>query len=207
MKQISGPHGIEIFSNIITADEAEYVIDDIESSVNGAGSCNVSWGTPELHSPDISCLRGNEAINISQHSFMNKECDCGLRELDSRMGKIMLKCLESYAIKYGVGFSQDEGFIVVKQGDKHIDRIGIDDNPFVNRLVSMNMPLNLEPGKEYMRFHHLDYSISLSSPSLILFPSNFLFAYSKNKNEDLYEVQNYLNDNPTQEYLKEVFSD
>lgn len=207
MKEIDNlPHGIEIYSGIISADEAEYFIDTIEAATYSSGKCDAKWGTPQLHSPDISCLRRNLAINLSQHSFQNTECDCGIRQVESALGKIMLKCLEKYTNKYSVSFTQDEGFLIVKRGEKHVDKVGVDDNPFVNRVLSMHMPLNVEKGREYIKFPNIDYSISLSYPSLIFFPSNFLFSYSKNNYDDLYEVQNFFNDNPSQEYFEQAFN-
>jgi hypothetical protein len=88
-----------------------------------------------------------------------------------------------------------------------VEELGVDDNPFINRVISMHMPLNINGGQEYIKFQHLDFSITLTGPSVILFPSNFIYSYSKTKNEGLYEIQNYLNNNPTQEFLEAVFND
>jgi hypothetical protein len=208
MKQLNNlPKGIEIFTQMLSSIEAEYLIDKIESGIGSENNCKCEWGIPVLHSPDASCLRRNLAINISEHSFQNTECNCGIREIDSMIGKIMLKCLDKYTSKYGIPFTQDEGFIVVKQGDEHVEEFGVDDNPFINRVISMHMPLNINGGQEYIKFQHLDFSITLTGPSVILFPSNFIYSYSKTKNEGLYEIQNYLNNNPTQEFLEAVFND
>ena len=119
----------------------------------------------------------------------------------------MLKCLEKYATKYGIGFTFDEGFVAIKQEEEHIPETGIDDNPFVNRILSMHFPLNPNSSKEYLKFPNIDYSISLSSPSIIMFPSNFLFAYQKPYQEGLYEIENFFNDNPSQEYYEQVFGE
>lgn len=208
MDQISNlPLGVEIYTKIMSPLEAEYLIDKIENSINFSDECNCSWGEPSLHSPDITCLRRNLAINLSNHAFLNTKCVCGIREIDAMLGKIMLKCLKKYTDKYPIGFTQDEGMIVVKQGDNHMDVEGVDDNPFVNRVLSMHMPLNIDSSIEYINFPVLDFSISVSSPSIILFPSNFIYAYSKINNPGLYEVQNYLNNNPSQEYLESIFSE
>lgn len=208
MKEIVNlPHGIEVYSGIISNGEAEFLIDKVESAINSKNKCDVHWGTPTLHSPDITCLRKNLAVNLSEHSFMNTSCNCGIKEIESTLGKAMLKCLDKYTKKYSIGLTQDEGFLIVKQGEDHTVDTGIDDNPFVNRVLSMHFPLNLEGGREYIKFNNIDYSISLSLPSIILFPSNFLFAYSKSKNDGLYEIQNFFNDNPSQEYFEQVFSE
>lgn len=209
MKEIENlPRGIEVYSNIISFPEADYFIDSLESAINSNSKCSVEWGTPTLHSPDITCLRGDQAITLSDHAFKNTECDCGIKSLESMLGKVMLKCLEKYSLKYGVGFTYDEGFIAIRQHEKsHISETGIDDNPFVNRTLSMHFPLNPNPSIEYIKFKNIDYSLSLSSPSIVLFPSNFLFAYEKPFQEGLYEIQNFFNDNPSQEYFEQVFGE
>lgn len=207
MKQLDNlPVGIEIFTNIISNLEAEYLIDKVENAVNENNNCSCKWGIPSLHSPDITCLRRNLGINISEHGFLNADCDCGIREIDATIGKLMLKCLEKYIAKYSIGFTQDEGLIIIKQGEDHVTENGIDDNPFVNRVLSMHMPLNISDGQKYMYFPFFDFEISLSSPSIILFPSNFIYSYSKSKIDGLYEVQNYLNNDPSQEYLNQIFA-
>lgn len=208
MKEVNNlPIGIEVYSGIMSSDEAELIIDQIESAVNSNNKCDVHWGTPTLHSPDVTCLRRGEAINLSEHSFQNANCNCGIREIEIKLGKIMIKCLEKYSDKYSVGITQDEGFIIVRQTDEHISEYGVDDNPFVNRLLSLHFPLNLIPGSKYIEFKNLDYSLSLSYPSIIIFPSNFLFSYSKEKQDGLYEIQNFFNNNPSQEYFEKVFSE
>ena len=208
MKEIKDlPPGIEIYSNIISYPEAEFLIDNLESSINSDSECEISWGIPQLHSPDITCLRGDKAVALSDHAFKNINCDCGIKQIESMLGKVMLKCLEKYATKYGIGFTFDEGFVAIKQEEEHIPETGIDDNPFVNRILSMHFPLNPNSSKEYLKFPNIDYSISLSSPSIIMFPSNFLFAYQKPYQEGLYEIENFFNDNPSQEYYEQVFGE
>lgn len=208
MKEIKDlPPGIEVYSNIISYPEADFLIDNLESSINSDNDCNVEWGIPQLHSPDITCLRGDQAIALSDHAFRNVDCDCGIKQIESMLGKVMLKCLEKYATKYGIGFTFDEGFVAVKQSEGHISETGVDDNPFVNRVLSMHFPLNPDASKEYLKFPNIDYSLSLSSPSIVMFPSNFLFAYEKPYQEGLYEIENFFNDNPSQEYYEQVFGE
>lgn len=199
------PNGVEVYSNIISNSEADYLIDIIDGSRNKKDTCDIEWGIPELHSPDISCLRNNKAISMSHHAFLNNECSCGIRQAESLVGKLMLKCLEKYVEKYGVGFTQDEGFTVINRGDDHVEDVGVDDNPFVNRILSLHFPLNPSPSKEYLHFPLLDYGITLSSPSIVMFPSNFIFRYSKPRQDDMYEIINFFNDNPDQEFYENVF--
>lgn len=206
MKQINNlPSGIEIFSNVISLGEAESIIDQIENATSAKSSCEISWTVPQMHSPDISCLRRNEAIAISEHSFLNSSCNCGIRETDSILGKIMLKCLEKYVSKYDIGLTQDEGFYMVRYGSDHIEFGVVDDNPFVNRVVSMHFPLNVDGSKDYIKFKNLDFSANISSPSIIMFPSNFIFSYEKPYQEGLYEIQNFFNNNPDQEFFDKIF--
>lgn len=235
MKELENlPPGIEIYTNIISSAEAEYLIDNVENAVNNnfydqqliAGTkggnsitvngntltktedmriCNTQWGIPNLHSPDATCLRRNNGINLSEHGFLNTQCICGIKEIDGLIGKLMLKCLEKYINKYQIGFTQDEGLLIIKQGENHTNEYSYDDNPFINRILSMHMPLNINNGEEYMKFKYFDFSVVLSKPSIILFPSSFIYSYSKNKIDGLYEIQNYFNNNPNQEYLEQLF--
>lgn len=206
MKQIDNlPPGVEIFSNVLSFSEAEFLIDKIESATKSNKGCEVSWGTPQMHSPDISCLRRNDSIALSEHSFLNSSCSCGIREVDASLGKIMLKCLEKYVSKYDLGLTQDEGFFCVKYGDNHVDLGVVDDNPFVNRVVSMHFPLNIDSSQEYIKFKNLGFTTNLSSPSIVMFPSTFLFTYEKPYHEGLYEIQNFFNNNPSQEFFEQVF--
>lgn len=206
MKQVEGtPPGIEIFSNVLSLPEAEFMIDKIESAVNEENSCELGWGIPKMHSPDISCLRRNDAIALSEHSFLNTECTCGIREVETSLGKLMLKCLEKYVAKYDLGVTQDEGFYCVKYGEEHVDLGSVDDNPFVNRVISMHFPLNINPGSQYIKFKNIDFSVTLSSPSIILFPSNYLFSYEKPYHDGLYEIQNFFNNNPDQQFFDHMF--
>lgn len=206
MKQIENvPAGIEIFSNVLSYQEADFIIDKIESAINEKSSCDLEWGIPKMHSPDISSLRRNNAVAISEHSFLNSSCSCGMREIDASLGKIMLKSLEKYVSKYDIGITQDEGFYCVKYGDEHIDYGVVDDSPFVNRVVSMHFALNVDEPIQYIKFKNIDFSVTISSPSIILFPSNFLFSYEKPYHEGLYEIQNYFNNNPEQEFFEQMF--
>jgi len=206
MKQIDNlPPGIEIFSNVFSFSEAEFIIDKIESATNNKKNCDISWGIPKMHSPDISSLRRNEAVAISEHSFLNSSCSCGIREVDASLGKIMLKCLEKYVAKYDIGITQDEGFFCVKHGSNHVEFGVVDDNPFVNRIISMHFPLNIDASSEYIKFKNLNFTATLSSPSVIMFPSTFLFSYEKPYHEGLYEIQNFFNNNPSQEFFESVF--
>ncbi len=208
MKQLENlPPGIEIFSNVLSLSEAEFFIDKIESASKSNDGCNLSWGLPKMHSPDISCLRRNDAIAISEHTFLNSECSCGLREIDASLGKIMLKCLEKYTTKYDIALTQDEGFYCVRYGPGHVDLGVVDDNAFVNRVLSMHFPLNVEGGREYLKFKNIEFSVSLSTPSVVMFPSSFLFSYEKPYQDGLYEIQNYFNNNPDQEFFESVFGE
>lgn len=207
MKQIENlPAGIEIFSNVLSYQEADFIIDKIESAVSDKGSCNLEWGIPKMHSPDISSLRRNDAIGISEHSFLNSSCSCGMREIDSSLGKIMLKALEKYVSKYDIGITQDEGFYCVKYGKEHVSYGVVDDNPFVNRVASMHFALNVDEPTQYIKFKNIDFSVTISSPSIIMFPSNFLFSYEKPDHPGLYEIQNYFNNNPEQEFFEHIFN-
>jgi hypothetical protein len=206
MKQIDGiPPGIEIFSNVLSYSEADFIIDKIESAINDKNACDLEWGIPKMHSPDISCLRRDQAIAISEHSFLNSECVCGIREIDASLGKIMLKCLEKYVSKYDIGITQDEGFYCVKQGEDHVSYGVVDDNPFVNRIVSMHFALNVDGATQYIKFKNINFAATISSPSIILFPSNYLFSYEKPYNDGLYEIQNYFNNNPDQDFFEKIF--
>jgi hypothetical protein len=206
MKQVSNlPPGIEIFTNILSFDEAESLIDRIEGSTQNKVECKVDWGIPQMHSPDVSCLRRNSAIAISEHTYLNASCSCGLREVDSLLGKNMLKCLEAYVSKYDLGLTQDEGFFCVKHGPDHVDMGVVDDNAFVNRVVSMHFPLNIDGGTEYIKFKNFGFTVNLNGPALVMFPSSFAYAYEKPFNEGLYEIQNFFNNNPSQEFFDQVF--
>lgn len=208
MKQLNNlPPGIEIFSNIFSYSEADSIVDVIESATVGKNNCNLKWGIPKMHSPDISSLRRNIAVAISEHTFLNADCSCGLKEVDSTLGKLMLKCLEKYVTKYDIGVTQDEGFYCVKYGREHINFGVVDDNPFVNRVVSMHLALNVNQPIEYIKFKNIDFSINISTPSLILFPSNFLFSYEKPYIEDLYEIQNFFNNNPDNQFFENIFGE
>jgi hypothetical protein len=115
-----------------------------------------------------------------------------------------MKTLEEYADKYSIGFTQDEGFIVVKYGDNHQEGVSVDDNPYINRLISWSLALNVEEMVQYIKFDKLNYTMSITSPSIIIYPSNFIYSYSKPKVDGLYEIQNYFNANPTQELFDEA---
>jgi hypothetical protein len=202
------PSGIEVWTNVLSLPEAELIIDQIEESIDSEKCPDTSWNNaPFVHSPDISMLKGNKAINLSHHSFINKECLCGIKKVESYIGSIMIKTLQDYADKYNLGFTQDEGFIAVRYGDNHQDGISIDDNPFINRIISWSMALNVESLIQYIKFDKIDYTVSITSPSIIIYPSNFMYSYSKPKVDGLYEIQNYFNANPTQELLDEVFKE
>lgn len=209
MKLASGtPTGIEVWTNVISISEAELIVDQLEESINSGKCLDTNWNqAPFVHSPDISMLKGNEGINLSYHGFINKNCECGIKKVESYIGSLMMKTLNEYSKKYDIGFTQDEGFIAVKQGKNHQDGISVDDNPFINRLVSWSMALNVENLSEYINFNKLNYSLSLTSPSIVIYPSNFVYSYSKNKNDGMYEIQNYFNSNPTQELFNEVFKE
>lgn len=208
MKKAEGlPIGIEAWTNVLSLSEAELIIDQIEESIGSEKCPDTSWQTaPFVHSPDISMLKGNEAINISHHRFVNQDCDCGIKKLDSYIGSLMIKTLEEYSKKYDVGFSQDEGFIAVRQGENHQDGTSIDENPYINRIISWSFALNVENLIQYIKFDKLNYTLSTNTPSIIIYPSNFVYSYSKPKVDGLYEIQNYFNANPTQELLNEAFS-
>lgn len=207
MKQATNlPKGIEVWTNVLSISEAELIIDQLEESI-GSNKCpDTSWNqAPFVHSPDISMLKGNQGINLSHHNFVNKDCECGIRRLESYIGSLMMKTLEEYAKKYSIGFTQDEGFLAVKYGDNHQDGISVDDNPYINRVVSWSLALNVDELIQYIQFDKLDYTLSITTPSIIIYPSNFIYSYRKPKVEGLYEIQNYFNSNPTQELLEETF--
>ena len=208
MKKAEGlPVGIEAWTNVLSLSEAELIIDQLEESIGSNKCTDTSWQkAPFVHSPDISMLKGNDGINLSHHSFINKNCECGIKRLESYIGSLMMKTLEEYANKYNIGFTQDEGFIAVKYGDSHQDGISIDDNPYINRLVSWSLALNVEELIQYIKFDKLDYTLSTTSPTIIIYPSNFIYSYSKPNVDGLYEIQNYFNANPTQELLDEALS-
>lgn len=197
------PKGIKIFTDFMSYSEAEYIIDVAESAIDK--DCKLEWSIPSSHSPDISCFRNNLGFNISEHGFKNANCSCGVKELDAILGKTMLKALVEYNKEYKTFFTQDEGFVITKQDDDHISDFVIDDNPFVNRIISYNIALNVDEPIQYMKFDKFDLEITISKPSLVIFPSNFIYSYSKPKNEGLYEVLNYFNANPTKEVFDQVF--
>lgn len=204
MREIEGlPAGIKVFTDFMSFSEAEMYIDAVESA--SSSECGAKWGIPETHSPDISFLRGNEGINISQHGFMNAECSCGLKELDGMLGEKMLQILTKYTSDYSIGFSQDEGFIITKQSKDHVSEIVIDDNPFVNRVISYHFAMNVEDPINYINFINFDLEITVKQPSIIVFPSNFIYSYEKMYHEGLYEVINFFNNNPTDEIFNEAF--
>lgn len=205
MREISNtPIGIKVFTDFLTYSEAEYIIDIVESSTEK--DCQVEWSIPSSHSPDISCFRNNLGINISEHGFYNKECSCGLKELDGLLGSTMLKALTEYNKEYNTFFTQDEGFVITKQEENHIEEIVVDENPFVNRLISYNVAVNVDDPITYINFDKLKYSLTISKPALIIFPSNFIYSYTKPKNEGLYEVMNYFNNNPSEEVFEQIFN-
>jgi hypothetical protein len=199
------PTGIKIFTDFMSYSEAEYIIDIAESAIDK--DCKLEWGIPSSHSPDISCFRNNSGFNISEHGFKNAQCSCGVKELDAILGKTMLKALSEYNKEYKTFFTQDEGFVILKQDSDHIDEIVVDENPFVNRILSFNLALNVDEPIEYISFNKFDLDVTISKPSLVLFPSNFIYSYSKPKNDGLYEVLNYFNNNPTQEIFDQVFAE
>lgn len=200
------PEGIEIYTDVMSEDDSEHIIRVIDASTET--DCGCEWSQiPFSHSPDISSLRRNSGINISHHSFLNSECTCGVKEVEAMLGKIMMKCLNLYTEKYKIALTQDEGFTVVQREEDHVDAVVVDDNPFVNRTLSFNMPLNIENNVEYMNFDLFNLSVKIDTPSVVMFPSNFVFRYTKNKIDGLYEVLNYFNDNPTQEVFDQIFSE
>jgi len=199
------PAGIKVFTDFLSLSEAEYMIDIAESA--SESDCGATWSIPSSHSPDISCFRGNSGINISEHGFYNAECNCGLKELDALLGKTMLRSLGEYNKQYDTFFTQDEGFVILKQEENHVDHIVVDENPFVNRLVSYSIALNVDGPIEYMNFNKFDFKVVLSKPSLVIYPSNFMYSYSKPYNEGLYEVLNYFNNNPAEEVFDQIFTD
>jgi hypothetical protein len=205
MREINNsPVGIKIFTDFMSYSEADYIINAIESATEK--DCGATWDIPSSHSPDISSFRNNLGINISEHGFLNKQCSCGLKEIDSMLGNTMLDALTEYNKQYGTFFTQDEGFVVTKQGENHIDEIVIDENPFVNRLISYHIALNVDEPISYMKFNKLNFELTIKSPILIIHPSNFIYSYSKPKNDDLYEIMNFFNQNPSDEVFDEVFS-
>lgn len=204
MRQISNtPLGIKIFTDFMSISEAEYIIDAVESACET--DCGAAWSMPSSHSPDISSFRNNDGVNISEHGFHNSSCVCGLKELDGILGSTMLKALTEYNNEYNTYFTQDEGFVILKQSESHIDEIVVDENPFVNRIVSYNIALNVDEPTKYMYFNKFDYEVVVKSPVLVIYPSNFMYSYKK-PNNGLYEVLNYFNQNPTQEVFDQMFN-
>jgi hypothetical protein len=204
MRQISNtPLGIKIFTDFMSISEAEYIIDVVESACET--DCGAGWGIPSSHSPDISSFRNNDGVNISEHGFHNSSCVCGLKELDGILGSTMLKALTEYNNEYNTYFTQDEGFVILKQSESHIDEIVVDENPFVNRIVSYSIALNIDEPTKYMYFNKFEYEVVVKSPVLIVYPSNFMYSYKK-PNNGLYEVLNYFNQNPTQEVFDQMFN-
>lgn len=207
-KQEGLPLGIEAWTDVMSLSEAELVIDQLEESICSGLCPDTSWhNAPFVHSPDISMLRGNEGINLSHHGFVNQQCSCGIKKIESYIGSIMMRTLDEYTKKYNIGFTQDEGFMAVKYGKNHQDGISIDDNPFVNRLVSWTLALNIESPVNYIEFDKLNYKITISTPSVIIYPSNYIYSYRKPNIDGLYEIQNYFNSNPTQEIMDEAFKE
>lgn len=204
MKQITNnvPNGVMIFTDFMSYEEAENIIDEIEYAIELE---EIVWDIPISHSPDITCFRGNSGFNISEFTFNKPESNDKLRAIDSLIGMHMLVALKRYSDKYDIGFTQDEGFIILKQSDSHVEEIGIDDNPFVNRVLSMHMPINVEKAIQYIKFDKFDKAITITGPSIILFPSNFMYSYSKKKNDGLYEIQNYFNNNPDNKVFDAIF--
>lgn len=205
MKQKSNglPEGVMIFTDFLSMYEAENIIDEVENAVDNEEE--LEWSIPSSHSPDITCFRGNDGINISEYTFRKPDSNDKLRAIDSLIGKHMLTALKRYSDKYDIGFTQDEGFVIVKQGEDHVEEVGIDDNPFVNRVISMHMPINVDEEIEYMIFDKFDISVKVDEPSIILFPSNFIYSYKKNKIDGLYEIQNYFNNNPEDQVFDAIF--
>lgn len=204
MREISNtPIGIKMFTDFMSYSEAEHIIDIAESA--SETDCGVKWDIPSSHSPDISSFRNNLGFNISEHGFYNGSCFCGIKELDGILGSTMMKALSEYNNKYGTFFTQDEGFVITKQSENHIEDIVIDENPFVNRLISFNIALNVDSPIEYMYFDKFDFSITIKSPFLIIYPSNFIYSYKKQKNDGLYEIYNFFNQNPSQDTFDQVF--
>lgn len=206
MREISNsPLGIKVFTDFMSASEAEYIIDVVESACET--DCGAQWGIPSSHSPDISSFRNNNGVNISEHGFYNSSCTCGLKELDGILGTTMLKALKEYNDEYKTYFTQDEGFVILKQENDHIDEVVVDENPFVNRIISYNIGLNIDETTKYMYFDKFDYEVVVKSPVLVVHPSDFIYSYKKPHNDGLYEVLNYFNQNPTQEVFDQIFNE
>lgn len=171
---------IEYFNNIITDEEAKFIIDvceQMDAEKNGNWKFeNARVGNEGLLN---KLVRSNKTMELNFAAF-NKSNDL-VNKVQDIIQNAVGSAVRYYTFKYDFSIEADEGFTLLKyktgtEYKPHMDH-GIG-KPFSDRTLSMVMYLNpteYTGGETY--FNNFDISVKPNNAGLVLFPSNYAYIH------------------------------
>lgn len=167
---------IEYFNNIITPEEAQFIIDSAEYYNNEKTHPwkyeNATVGNLKIVDKFV---RSNKTLSLV--GVDNSDSNDAL----SIVSNAVAAAVRYYSVKHDFQIEADEGFILLKyqKGNEykpHYDA-GIG-KPYSDRTLSMVMYLNpTEYSGGETNFVNFDVSVKPNNPGLVLFPSNYAYTH------------------------------
>ena len=169
---------VDYFNNIITQDEANYIIKICEKYSKDKEHFwnfeNAKVGHGGLFD---KLYRSNETMTLN---FINNNLN-DIKKVEEIILQSVSSAVRYYSFKNDINIEADEGFTLLKyktttEYKAHCDH-GIG-KPFSDRMLSMVMYLNpteYSGGETY--FNNFDISVKPKNPGLVLFPSNYAYAH------------------------------
>lgn len=181
---------IEYFNNIVTNDQAKFIIDVCERMDSEK---NENWQFKDARVGNEKLLnqlvRSNKTMKLNFAAFNNKnnmerlerQKIALVNDIQNIIQNAVGHAVRYYTFKYNFSIEADEGFTLLKyktgtEYKPHTDN-GIG-KPFSDRTLSMVMYLNpteYTGGETY--FNNFDISVKPVNPGLVLFPSNYAYIH------------------------------
>lgn len=172
---------IEYFNNIISLDDANFIISSCEEANNDKRH---PWKFEDAkvgnHGEINNNVRSNKTMGLDPNIILNSKHTNSKKVLEI-LHKSISASVRYYSEKYDVPIAADEGFILLKyqtgnEYKPHMDA-GIAE-PFCSRTLSMVAYLNpteYDGGDTY--FNNFNISVKPNNTGLVLFPSNYAYIH------------------------------
>ncbi len=180
---------IEYFNNIITQEEAKFIIDSAENASNILGH---PW---KFHDAKVGNenkldknLRSNKIMPLVPPSYatnnlikLTKNKYPEVLKVVDILQDALIACVRYYSEKYEVPIAMDEGFTLLKYqiGEEYKPHIDCGPSkPMSDRTISIVGYLNpgeYSGGETY--FNNFDISVNPQQTGFVLFPSNYAYIH------------------------------
>lgn len=172
---------VEYFNNIITKQEADFIINACEEANNDKKHpWKFDFARIGNHGEINNNVRSNKLMPLMPEMLLINKHENAKKILDILSTKVS-SAVRYYTEKYDFQIAADEGFTMLKyqtgtEYKPHMDT-GIG-KPFCERTLSMVAYLNpteYDGGDTY--FNNFDISVKPKNPGLVLFPSNYAYIH------------------------------